>query len=132
MKNSNTLLTTGKPIALLLIALLFCFTTQAQTRSDKSVTINPMMVIVPNLDLVLTTFDVECYGTSTGKIVASWTGGTSPFRINLNGGPWIENVTSPYIFENLPAGPIQLILKMPAVPHCLIRDSDYAEPAFSC
>jgi hypothetical protein len=67
-------------------------------------------VTVQNLLLDLTKTDVSCYGDSNGKITATWTGGTSPFMIDINGEGFVSAI-SPHLFTDLPEGPYQVVVK---------------------
>jgi hypothetical protein len=67
---------------------------------DDDVTVNqPDELIVS-----LTPTDLDCYGDGSGEISASWTGGTGPFDIYLDGQLVASDVASPYVFDGLDAG----------------------------
>jgi hypothetical protein len=61
-------------------------------------------VNVSKIDLSLQGFPATCYGDDDGSISATFSNGLAPYRIRLGGGAWVENATSPHVFNNLPAG----------------------------
>jgi hypothetical protein len=64
----------------------------------------------PELVLDLDSTDVLCYGGSDGSVTATWTGGTSPYMIRINGTGFVS-ATSPYVFSGLPAGDYPVVVK---------------------
>jgi hypothetical protein len=90
---------------MMVMSLLFSFSSLAQmSRINSDPPGATASIIFPDLELLLTPNDAICYGDFNGEIIASWTGGTAPYKIRLDNGPWIENVTSPFIFDGLEAG----------------------------
>ena len=45
--------------------------------------------------------DETCIDTNTGSITATFSGGTEPYQLQLDGGALIPNATSPYTFNNV-------------------------------
>jgi Ig-like domain CHU_C associated/SprB repeat len=64
----------------------------------------PKTTTVTLVTLSLDKTDVTCYGGSNGTVTATFSGGTAPYKIQINGGSYINSVTSPYTFPNLSAG----------------------------
>jgi ribulose bisphosphate carboxylase small subunit len=84
-------------------------------------------VTVLNLALNLTKTDVSCYGDSNGTITATWTGGVSPFMIDINGEGFVSAV-SPYQFTDLPEGLYQVVVRDHQ--HCMdTAETTIAQPS---
>jgi hypothetical protein len=65
---------------------------------------------VVQVELSLSETDVLCYGGSDGTITATWTGGTGPYTIDINGGGFVA-ASSPHLFTGLAAGSYQVIVR---------------------
>ncbi|MGB2804748.1 MAG: SprB repeat-containing protein, partial [Candidatus Zixiibacteriota bacterium] len=65
---------------------------------------------IVQVELGLSKTDVLCYGGSDGTITATWSGGTGPYMIDINGGGFVA-ATSPHLFSGLAAGSYQVIVK---------------------
>jgi gliding motility-associated-like protein len=74
------------------------FSVRVTDANGCSATTSVTLVPLTQLDVTLTKSDVKCYGTNTGMIVASTTGGTAPYRYL-----WNTQATTATI-SNLPIG----------------------------
>jgi hypothetical protein len=48
--------------------------------------------------------DVTCNGGSNGTVTATFSGGTSPYKVQIDGQTYVNPATSPYTFQGLSAG----------------------------
>ena len=48
--------------------------------------------------------DVTCNGGSNGTVTATFSGGTSPYKVQIDGQSYVDPATSPYTFQGLSAG----------------------------
>jgi hypothetical protein len=76
------------------------------TKTTNSVTINQPTALIWSCPTV----DASCYNGSDGSATISFSGGTAPYTISINGGPFVPQ-TSPATYNNLAAGNYTKVLK---------------------
>ncbi|MDQ6608364.1 MAG: hypothetical protein M3Y85_00890, partial [Bacteroidota bacterium] len=83
------------------------FVTDANTCSfSQSILVSE----IPSITLSLSKTDVKCNGDNTGSVTATFTGGTAPYLVNIDGGTFTAQ-TSPFTFTSLTAGSHIIIVK---------------------
>ncbi len=56
------------------------------------------------ITLLLDKDDVNCYGGSDGTVTATFSGGTAPYKAQIDGGTYVDPATSGHIFTGLAQG----------------------------
>ncbi|HET9057872.1 MAG TPA: hypothetical protein VFN30_13585, partial [Chitinophagaceae bacterium] len=56
------------------------------------------------------TVQPSCFGTADGTIEVTFSGGTAPYKISMNGGAFVD-ATSPYTFPSLGGGDYTIVVK---------------------
>jgi hypothetical protein len=76
------------------------------TKTTNAVTISQPNVIIWSCPTV----DASCYNGNDGSVTLTFSGGTAPYTISINGSPFVSQ-TSPATYNNLAAGNYTKVLK---------------------
>ena len=110
----------AKSYVLIGLFLIGAIVLQAQSgitiQSGGKVTVNGNTIIINGpLSLSLVKTDVACYGLNDGTITAIFNGGAGPILLKLGTGSYFS-ASSPYTFNNLPAGTYEVCVKDANIP----------------